>query len=104
MTEVPLFDLPAAKPLPKPVTRLEGVGPISYSPYRPKRPARCQDCDQISLEANRAGTSAPLSRQARFKRTQGASVLYLCVEHRQGREDDELRQCVRAELRASGGT
>lgn len=98
-----LFELPATAPLPLPATRLEGVGAIKYAAYRPKVPVKCQDCLQVALEANRAGSSAPLSRQARFRRTQGASRLDLCKEHTQGRQDHELHEAVLAELRAHGG-
>ena len=101
--DVPMFDLPAAKPLPRPVTKLEGVGPIKYAPYRAKAPVRCADCLQVALEANRAGQGAPLSRQARFTRKQGSVVLRLCIEHKQSRETVELHQAVLDELRAHGG-
>ena len=101
--DVPMFDLPAAKPLPRPVTKLEGVGPIKYTPYRPTKPVKCDDCLAVALEANQTASSAPLSRQARFRRAQGASKLVLCVEHKQGRETEELHAAVLAELRAHGG-
>jgi hypothetical protein len=103
VTDVPMFELPATKPLPKPTTRLEGVGPIKYAAYRPKSPVKCEDCLAVALEASRTAANAPLSRQARFKRSQGASKLLLCVEHKQGRETDELHAAVMAELRAAGG-
>lgn len=91
MTQEPLFELGASVPLPRPAHPLVGVGPIVYADYRPKWPAHCQDCDQVSLEANRAEVRAPLARQARHKRTQGGLKLFLCTEHKQARQNDEAK-------------
>jgi hypothetical protein len=57
-----------------------------WTKYRPKFPLKCDDCMLVLALAKGAG---PPSRQAKFRRKQGAGDLLLCYAHAQARRDED---------------
>lgn len=57
-----------------------------WSKYRPKHPVKCDDC--MLLLAVTKG-NAPASRQAKWRRKQGASDLLLCYAHATARRTED---------------
>lgn len=92
MTDEPLFDLPAPPPLKRPRSRAGGAGPMKWTNYAPKQPVKCDDCQQYALEQWREGKGVPLARSARFKLTQGSTVVLVCAEHRHMRDEETPSQ------------
>ena len=93
-----LFEPPEPEPLTLPARPLDAAGDIRYTRYNPLHPDRCGDCVMVLYEANKAGTTAPAARQARWKRRQGRHDLLLCAEHKQLREREELELAVLREI------
>lgn len=79
-----LFDVdtpPVAVPKRKPK-----AGRPVWAKYRPRHPAKCDDCMLVLLMAR---GQAPASRAAKFRRVQGGSDLLLCYAHAQARRDED---------------
>jgi hypothetical protein len=84
---LPLFEVPAPPERPAPKQVAAG-GPATWSSYRPKKRAQCEDCVAYLHEHKGRG---PAVAAARFRRTAAGVTRLLCGQHAQRwRDADQM--------------
>lgn len=76
---LPLFDVPAPAERPAPKRVITG-GAATWASYRPKNPARCEDC---VIYLHQHGGRGPAALAATHRRTADGEARYLCGPHAQ---------------------
>lgn len=80
-----LFDV-GPVPVKVPKRQTTSAARPRWTKYRPKSPEKCDDCMLVLALAKGNG---PVSRQAKWRRKQGATDLLLCHAHAQARRDED---------------
>lgn len=105
MTLDVLFDVPSPAPLAKPRTVTTPSGRPTWTPYKSKTDAKCDDCLALALESLLAGATYELVRGAHFKRAvHGVPFRLYCYDHARTQRDlDEVMFPGRKGADATGG-
>ena len=87
MKDVPLFDVPT-QPLRRAKSLSSDGTPVRWMRLRLKNRVPCDECIIILHENHGVG---PYADPARWKRSQGSRVLYLCHRHAEAWKKDDKR-------------